>query len=58
MKRLTVLGFVIMFTVALTGYSVAAEYVGSYACFKCHPNEYNDFVVSGHPTSCQRLKTQ
>ena len=23
-------------------------YVGSKTCFKCHPGQYNDFVVSGH----------
>ncbi|GBE01163.1 hypothetical protein BMS3Bbin06_00362 [bacterium BMS3Bbin06] len=56
MKRLIVLGFVVMFTIALTGYSVAAEYVGSSACFKCHPDEYNDFVVSGHPYKLSKAK--
>ena len=26
----------------------AVEYVGSDACFKCHPTEHNEFVMSGH----------
>lgn len=40
-----------------TGISVASEYAGSDACFKCHPAEYNDFKVSGHPYKLQKAET-
>ena len=34
---------------ALTGSAFAERgYVGSEICFKCHPDQYNDFIVSGH----------
>jgi hypothetical protein len=27
----------------------AAEYTGSKVCFECHKDQYNSFIVSGHP---------
>jgi len=30
------------------GLAYAGGYVGSETCFKCHPSQYNDFIVSGH----------
>lgn len=39
------------------GYAGAAEYVGSDACFKCHPAKYNDWKVSGHPYKIQKAET-
>jgi len=33
----------------------AASYVGSDTCFKCHPAQYNDFKVSGHPYKLQKV---
>ncbi|MDP2277672.1 MAG: cytochrome c3 family protein [Nitrospirota bacterium] len=38
------------------GYSDAAEYAGSESCFKCHPDQYNDFKVSGHPYKIQKAE--
>jgi len=37
--------------------ALAADYVGSDACFKCHPDQYNDFRVSGHPYKIQKAET-
>lgn len=33
----------------LPGSLFASDYVGSKACFKCHSDQYNSFIVSGHP---------
>ncbi|MBF0336459.1 MAG: cytochrome c3 family protein [Nitrospirae bacterium] len=33
-----------------------AGYVGAYACFKCHPKEYNDHITSGHPYKLARAE--
>ncbi len=30
-------------------YALATSYVGMDACFKCHPEQYNDHITSGHP---------
>ncbi len=35
--------------VALPAGAMAAEYAGSETCFKCHPDNYNDWKTSGHP---------
>lgn len=35
----------------------AFPYVGSDVCFKCHPDQYNDFRVSGHPYKLQKVDT-
>lgn len=43
------ISLVIAVVLAWAGISYAAEYIGSDACFKCHPDQYNDFKVSGHP---------
>jgi len=40
----------------VSGYSDAAEYTGSESCFKCHPDQYNDFKVSRHPYKIQRAE--
>jgi hypothetical protein len=51
MKAVLKLGILAMGIVllALAGNAVAETgYVGHQTCFKCHPGEYNDFVVSGH----------
>mgnify|MGYP001589364048 FL=1 len=34
----------------------AAEYAGSNACFKCHPDQFNDWKVSGHPYKIQKAE--
>lgn len=49
MKRLTLVSLVVMVLLVWAGGSFAADYVGSDACFRCHPDQYNDFKVSGHP---------
>ncbi len=49
MKRSLILIFALMFLLGFMATAYTAEYVGSEACFKCHPQEYNDFRVSGHP---------
>lgn len=33
----------------ISGRLDAAQYTGSQTCFKCHENQYNTFIVSGHP---------
>lgn len=46
-------------TILLTLYGCAyAErgYVGSDTCFKCHPGQYNDFIVSGHSYKLSRAE--
>lgn len=40
-------GFILV--LFLSGWAQGADYVGSETCFKCHPNQYNQFKVSGHP---------
>jgi hypothetical protein len=36
--------------IVLAGVSLAgAQYVGSEVCFSCHPDQYNEHKVSGHP---------
>ncbi|GBE00430.1 doubled CXXCH motif [bacterium BMS3Abin07] len=42
---------------ALVAPSWSADYIGSDACFKCHPSQYNDFKVSGHPYKLQKADT-
>jgi len=37
--------------------SQAANYVGSDTCFKCHPDQFNDWKVSGHPYKIQKAET-
>ena len=32
------------------------DYVGSQKCFSCHEDQYNDFVVSGHPYKLTKAK--
>ncbi|MDR7434618.1 MAG: cytochrome c3 family protein [Armatimonadota bacterium] len=32
-----------------SGQVATSPYAGSEACFKCHPGEFNDWKVSGHP---------
>ncbi len=34
----------------------AGGYVGSETCFKCHPSQYNDFIVSGHSYKLSRAE--
>lgn len=34
----------------------ARGYVGSDTCFKCHPGEFNDFIVSGHSYKLSRVE--
>lgn len=56
MKRLTVLILFVATALLFAGTVTAAEYVGSDACFKCHPAQYNDFKVSGHPYKLQKAE--
>jgi hypothetical protein len=49
MKRLIFVSIMTVILAIYVPYLFGAEYVGSDACFKCHPDEYNDFRVSGHP---------
>ena len=44
---MTVFVFCMMFAMALP--AMAADYVGSETCSKCHMDKYNDWKVSGHP---------
>lgn len=56
MKRLlalTTLGLVLFAWSSVAG---AAGYVGSETCFKCHPGQYNDFIVSGHSYKLRRAE--
>jgi len=57
MKEVRFLLFVFIFFVSLTGSAISAEYVGSDTCFKCHPDQHNDFRVSGHPYKIQKVDT-
>jgi len=56
MRRLIL---ILMCMIVTGAYSpaLAADYVGSDACFKCHPDQYNDFRVSGHPYKIQKAET-
>jgi len=47
-KRLIIAQVLAMFLLS-HGLLNAAEYVGSKACFECHKDQYNSFIVSGHP---------
>ncbi len=38
------------------GSANAAEYAGSESCFKCHPDQFNDWKVSGHPYKIQKAE--
>lgn len=49
--------FILVFSIGFAGSLMAANYVGSDACFKCHPQQYNDFKVSGHPYKLQKAET-
>lgn len=43
---------ILLLLVSVLGLStqvMAADYVGSDACFSCHPDKYNDWKASGHP---------
>ena len=44
-------------SILLFSFVYATEYVGSDVCFKCHPDQYNDFRVSGHPYKIQKAET-
>jgi hypothetical protein len=55
-KKMGYILFVIALLVGFSGLSMAAEYVGSDSCFKCHPQQYNDFRVSGHPYKLSRAE--
>lgn len=57
MKEVRFLLFVFVFFVSFAGSAVSAEYVGSDVCFKCHPDQHNDFRVSGHPYKIQKVDT-
>lgn len=48
MKRFTFYSVIVFVLICWAGSAVAAGYVGSKNCFKCHADIYNDFVVSGH----------
>lgn len=56
MKRLIL---ILMCMIVTGAYSpaLAADYVGSDACFKCHLDQYIDFRVSGHPYKIQKAET-
>lgn len=42
-------GLILLLTVgAVWGSALAADYVGSKACFSCHPEQYNEWQTSGH----------
>lgn len=56
MRRL-VFCLVCLIVAGAFGFAYATEYVGSEACFKCHPDQYNDFRVSGHPYKIQKAET-
>ncbi len=45
--RISYLSVCIFFLIG-TSTAFAQGYVGSKTCFKCHPDKYNDFIVSGH----------
>jgi len=49
MKKAKVAVLITLAIIFWGGSTSAADYVGSDACFKCHPSQYNDFKVSGHP---------
>lgn len=54
--KLGVLAGVTIF-LAIAGNAFADRgYVGSETCFKCHPGQYNDFIVSGHSYKLSRAK--
>jgi hypothetical protein len=57
MKRYLVSVLTVFLLVTFVGISSANEYVGSDVCFKCHPQQYNDFKVSGHPYKIQKAET-
>lgn len=57
MRRVIFILFTLVLSIGLTGLSRAGDYVGSEACFKCHPDQYNDFRVSGHPYKIQKAET-
>lgn len=56
MKRTAVLlalgGFLIVFALP----AVAADYVGSNACFECHQDNFNDWQASGHPYKLRTME--
>lgn len=56
MKKLILLLVCSVFVLGMFGYSDAAEYAGSESCFKCHPDQFNDWKVSGHPYKIQKAE--
>jgi|GEM_PF-6511983 nitrate/TMAO reductase-like tetraheme cytochrome c subunit len=48
-KRGLLLIIVIILAMFFVSTAVASEYTGSDMCFKCHPEQYNDWKTSGHP---------
>ena len=51
-KAAVILGTTFLFS----SFCSAAGYVGSGTCFKCHPDQYNDFIVSGHSYKLSRAE--
>ena len=49
MKRIFVIAQLLSMFLTSAGLSYAAEYAGSKVCFECHRDQYNSFIVSGHP---------
>ncbi len=43
------LAFAVFLVFCLSTAAIGAEYVGSTGCFKCHPEEFNNWKTSGHP---------
>ncbi len=56
MKRGFILVWIVVVVIVYAVIASGAEYVGSDACFRCHPAEYNDFRVSGHPYKLSRAE--
>jgi len=48
----------LMVALAGTWFPVSADdgYVGSDVCFDCHPTQWNDWTVSGHPYKLQKAE--
>lgn len=49
MKKAVLILVLLLLTVVPAVAEMAPGYAGSEACFKCHPDRYNDWKTSGHP---------
>lgn len=56
MRKVAILGTMCAVLLMLALPVMAADYVGSETCKKCHADNYNDFRASGHPYKLQPVE--